>query len=232
MNGAVIETLTSFLLNNKDNKLKAFNEKIFQTKTFVLGVSFPKLTKFSKELLHKFPYEEILDSLDFSVFEHQALYVLVLASLKEESVVLERLKKLFLHIDTWAITDMFSKLKMFNSDKYYPYTLELLRNKLPYVRRIGFVILQSNYLNSNYIDDILNNIKAMDYSDYIVKMMVAWFCSNLYLINEDKTFEFIKKLCDPLILRFTVRKLLDSRKVTDKEKVKAFYKEASSEHLS
>ena len=232
MNNAVKETLTSFLLNSKDSKLKTFNEKIFQTKTFVLGVSFPKLTKFSKELLHKFPYEEILDSLDLNVFEHQALYVLVLASIKEESVVLEKLKNLFPRIDTWAITDMFDKLKMFNSVKYYPYTLWLLRSELPYVRRIGLVILQSNYLNSNHIDDILNNIKAMDYSDYIVKMMVAWLCSNLYLINEDKTFKFLEKLCDPLILRFTVRKLLDSRKVTDKEKVKAFYKEASSGHLS
>lgn len=232
MNGAVKETLTSFLLSSKDDKLKAFNEKIFQTKTFVLGVSFPKLTKFSKELLHKFPYEEILDSLDLNVFEHQALYVLVLASLKEENVVLEKLKNLFPRIDTWAITDMFDKLKIFNSDKYYPYILELLKNELPYVRRIGLVILQSNYLNTSYIDDILNNIKVMDYSDYIVKMMVAWLCSNLYLINEDKTFEFIKKLCDPLIVRFAVRKLLDSRKVTDKEKVKAFYKEASSGHLS
>lgn len=224
MNNAVIETLTSFLLSSKDSKLKTFNEKIFQTKTFVLGVSFPKLTKFSKELLHKFPYEEILDSLDLDVFEHQALYVLVLASLKEENVVLEKLKNLFPRIDTWAITDMFDKLKIFNSDKYYPYIIGLLKAELPYVRRIGLVILQTNYLNTSYIDDILNNIRVMDYGDYIVKMMVAWLCSNLYLINEDKTFKFLEKFCDPLIVRFAVRKLLDSRKVKDKEKVKIFYK--------
>lgn len=224
MNDTIKETLTSFLLTSKDDKLKAFNERIFQTKTFVLGVSFPKLTKFSKELLHKFPYEEILDALDLNVFEHQALYVLVLACLKEESVVLERLKKLFPRIDTWSITDMFGKLKIFRSEKYYSYTLELLRNKLPYVRRIGLVILQSNYLNSNHVDDILNSIKAMDYSDYIVKMMVAWLCSNLYLIDEDKAFKFLKELCDLEIVKFTVRKLLDSRKVKDKEKVKIFYK--------
>lgn len=223
MNNAVKETLTSFLLSSKDSKLKTFNEKIFQTKTFVLGVSFPKLTKFSKELLIKFPYEEILDSLYLNVFEHQALHVLVLACLKEESVVLERLKKLFPRIDTWAITDMFSKFKMFKSEKYYPYILELLRSKLPYVRRIGLVILQANYLNTSYIDDILNNIKVMDYSDYIVKMMVAWFCSKLYLINENKTFKFLKELCNPEIVKFAVRKLLDSRRVKDKEKVKIFY---------
>ncbi len=224
MNNVVKNVLTSFLLASKDDKLKVFNEKIFQTKTFVFGVSFPKLTKFSKELLIKFPYEEILDALDLSIFEHQALYVLVLTNLKEESVVLEKLNKFFPCIDTWAIADMFDKLRMFRSEKYYPYILELLKNKLPYVRRIGLVLLQSSYLNSSHIDDILNSIKDMDYSDYIVKMMVAWFCSNLYLINEDKTFKFLKELCDSEIVKFTVRKLLDSRRVKDKEKVKIFYK--------
>ena len=96
-----------------DLKYKKFHEKICHTNYIILGIKIPILRKIAKYLLKTYNYEEIINNLNNTYYEHVMLEGLIIANAKisyEEK--LELIKNYIPKIDNWGICDIFcSELK-------------------------------------------------------------------------------------------------------------------------
>lgn len=186
----------SYYLNSYiDNNYKAFHKRICSTSSEILGIKIPTLRKIAIELLKSYNYQEILNNLNNSYYEHIMLEGLIIANANisyEEKINL--INNFIPKIDNWAICDVFcSELKMIRKNKksFLEYILPFLDSKEEYYQRFAIVILIDYYIDDEYIDFVLNKMLDIKCECYYVKMAISW-CLSICLIKYfDKTIKFL-----------------------------------------
>ena len=217
--------LNSILNEYIDTKYNEFNKKIVKTKYTMLGIKIPILKKIAKDLLKEYNYQDILNNIDNSIYEHIILECLIISYINIDYK--ERLKlidKFIPKIDNWAICDTFcSSLKIVNKNKeeFLKYIEKYLKSKKEYYLRFCIVILLDYYINDEYIDYVLDKILYIKSDYYYVKMAISWTISICLVKYFNKTIEFLvnnKDVLDKWTYNKALQKALESYRISNENK--------------
>jgi 3-methyladenine DNA glycosylase AlkD len=208
-----------------DQKYREFHKRICTTKYVILGIRLPILKSICKDLIKKYDYKDIINSLNNKYYEHILLEGLVIANIKINND--ERLKlidKYLKKIDNWAICDSFCcSLKMFKKeqDKYIKIIDKYINSNKEYYVRFSIVILLLYYINDNYIDYVLNKLVSIKNEEYYVKMAISWaisVCLVKYFNKTKKYLEDNKYNFDLFVYNKALQKARESYRLKEEEK--------------
>lgn len=215
------------LLNeNIDIKYKEFHKKICHTNYEILGIKIPIIKKITKDLLKKYSYEEIINNLNDSYYEHAMIMGIAISNSKVNFQELIKLIDSYLpKIDNWAICDIFcSELKVIkkNLDEFLYYINDLLKIDKEYYQRFAIVMLLDYYINDNYIDLVLNKMLEIKSNYYYVNMAISW-CLSICLIKYfDKTLKFLNDNSDKFdkwVYNKALQKAIEAYRINDNCKI-------------
>ena len=86
-------------------------------------------------------------------------------------------------------------------------------------QRVGVVLLNSYYINDNYIDQILKILPQIKTEKYYLEMGIAWTLSTCFIYYPNKTKKILEaKLLQKQIHNKTIQKIIESTKIDKKIK--------------
>lgn len=131
------------------------------------------------------------------------------------------LKKYAQKIDNWSACDCL-KFNITNKNKHVFFKLskELLLNRLPFVRRVGLLILLKMLKYKEFLTEIFNILNSFtNEKEYYVNMIIAWIVCEAFIKYKEETITF---LYDNNLNKFTLNKAIskcrDSFRVSKQDK--------------
>jgi 3-methyladenine DNA glycosylase AlkD len=213
--------LIYYFQKESDPKYLDFTKNITNSKVPMLGVSIPKIKLKTKEY-GKSDISSFLKFYKGSYFEERMFFGLLIAYSNNINIYDKYLKRYAKEISDWSLCDSVAtslKLIKKNPDHFYPFINELINSKYEFSIRFGLIILLSQYMNDNYIDQIINiclNLKS-DY--YYVNMAISWLLCECFIKYKANTMPYINKdYLSPFILNKTISKINDSFRVSKEDK--------------
>lgn len=204
------------------------HKKILNTKRKIFCIKMSELKKISNQIFKSDPYG-FLKFVKNDSFEEVMIWGLVIAKIKSEDELIKRFDEWSSVIDSWSLCDcVCSSMKLTQkekTEKLFDYFCGLCFSEKEYVSRLGIVALMTNFLSEQTIDKIYEICEKIKNDSYYVKMAIAWLISVGFLIDRQKTFNFLsKKTLSKFIQNMAISKCNDSFKVSkeDKEKLKKF----------
>ena len=208
--------ISTFIKQNSEEQYREFNKKLITTDYEICGVRLPKLREFSKTI----SIDELTPSND-STYEEIMLYSFCAAKLKLEAEQLSALETILPFIDNWSTCDCtISALKRLNGEKSYNFFTKLLTSEKTYYKRVGIVGLMRNFIKSEHIEEICENLKKipLENADYYVKIALAWFYAELCISNFDLAKDQIASTSDKFVRNKSISKARESFRVTNEQK--------------
>lgn len=211
--------LLIFFKNNYDEQKSEFDKKIINSKLKHYGIKTNILRKIAREISNTDSY------LSYPINESYECDFLIGVSMayskKDLKTKLDFYSGFFKKIDNWSIVDAVSsslKIKDNCYNETFDYIKKFINSKFEFLSRFGYILFMTNFLNEKHLNDLINIINLKE-ERYYVKMAQAWLLSNAYIKYPKRTFEEIKIINkDNDILKFTIRKILDSLRVSDEDK--------------
>lgn len=210
------------LIENSDEKYKAFHSKLVPGIENLLGVRGPVMKKIAAQIA-KNDWRDFADTPDHGIYEERMIKGLSIAMAKTD--IDEKLKifdKFIPLIDNWAVCDMVCaafKLKKGEEDILFKFASEKALSDDEFTSRVGIVLLMGNFINTQYIDSVLDIFSNVKEGKYYVNMALAWAISVCLVKFEDKTVEFLNK---NILSDFTHNKALqkarESSRISDEKK--------------
>lgn len=205
-------------------KLSSFSAGLIPGEKCVLGVRLPKLRSYAKELA-KGDWRAYLANAKDDSMEEAMLQGMTLGYIKEEFAVIEPYLTAFIpKITNWSVCDSTcASLKVAKSEPepIYQYLLHYLHASGEYEIRFAVVMLLNHYMNDTYLELILAELDQIHHEGYYVKMAVAWNLSYCYMLNAEKTLDYlIHSHIDDWTYNKAIQKMIESRQISEPEKDK------------
>ena len=212
------------LFNMQDKKYQEFQKKLCPGIENIIGVRIPILRAYSKELLKKYDFKELIEVIKDDYYEEIMLQGILIGGSKEEfDVIIKYIEKFVPKIYNWAICDTFCgglKITKKNKDKMWEFIQRYLKSKKEYEIRFGIVMILSYFIEEKYLDKefiIFNNIKQ---DKYYVKMAVAWAISICLIKFYDRSVKYLMQEAD--LDNFTynkaIQKAIESYRLSKEQK--------------
>lgn len=203
--------------------------KILNTQLPVYALSMANIRLVAKNIF-KGNYMNFLTVVKTNSYEEVTIEGLVIAQIKDLNLQTQLLANWATKIDNWSSCDtVISSLKALkksqNKSKYFGHYKHMCFDEREFVARVGIVCLMTNFLEEDYIDDILAICKQVKHQGYYVKMAVAWLVSFAFMKFKNKTYALLEQKClDKFTQNKAISKCRDSFQVsaTDKEKLVDF----------
>lgn len=178
------------LLELKDEKYKQFQIKLCPGVNNIIGVRLPELRKYAKNISKVVNYAEIPTK-----YYEEIMLKGILIGLEKE-LKYEQIENFIPIINNWAVCDTFcSGLKKVKNDKekMWKFLQKYLNSKKEYEIRFAVVMILEYYIDSKYIDKVLNILSKIKHQGYYAQMAVAWAYSVCFIKFFDKTKSFFKE---------------------------------------
>ena len=222
MNITNYNDLITNLYNMKDEKYKAFHQKLLKNdKINLIGIRTPELKKISKILSKNYKY--YIENNTHNTYEETLIHGLILGYTKIDfKDLLKELDNFIPYIDNWATCDLtVSNLKQFkkNQELGFEYIKKCLKSKNYWKQRVGVVLLNSYYINDKYINKILELLINIKTDEYYLEMAIAWALSTCYIKYPNITINILKeKKLNKKIQNKTIQKIIESTRIDKKIK--------------
>ena len=216
--------IKSKLYNFRDEKYADFSAKLIPgfEKNFFVGVRTPLLKTLAREILRTGDYESFIALLPHESFEENLLHAFILANEKHSiDIIIKRVESFLPYINNWAVCDQFS-VKLFGQypNIIYPYLRKWMTSEHLYTRRFGVVNSMRFFLDEKFEAYMLIDAASAITNDYYVQMAVAWYFATALAKQWVATIPFIEKRRLPdVVLKMTIRKALESYRVSEEQKV-------------
>ena len=192
----------------------------------LLGVRLPALRKLAAQIVRE-NREHALDiCARGQYFEDVMLKGMVLGSLHAPlSAVLNKTASFLGEIDNWSVCDSFCA--GYTHAKKHPaevfsFACRFLPDKREFAARFGVVLLMDHFRGASYGTQALEAIAAVKPAGrYYVQMAIAWALATFYLDAPDEVFRILHIHPDKTVCRMAVRKLCESRRVSNAAKAQA-----------
>lgn len=224
------------ILANRDEKYKAFNQKLLPSisQDTILGLRSPIAHSIGKKYANTKEGNDFLNSLPHNYYEENLVHAFILSNKKcsyEEKK--EHIIKFLPYINNWGICDGFSSaLKSFfkSPRQSYDFVLSLTKSPHPFTVRFGLVCLINYYICEEYIDTILSLCVELSKRDailpiayasdeYYIDMAIAWLMSFCLIKEYDKSIFVIKNsLLSKRIHNKSIQKSLESYQISQEKK--------------
>lgn len=217
------ENFISYLYSLEDIKYKKFHGKLILDNNLI-GIKTPILKNIAKDIF-KGNYLSFIKLNKKLIYEEKIIYGLILGYVKDDFNTTIDLFNKFIHIiDNWAICDIVcSNMKIFKLN-LSPGLKEIkiyLKNKNPWINRVGIVLLLDHYLNDQYIDCVIDIARSIKSDDYYVNMALAWLISICYIKYPNKTINLLNnKELSNWVHNKSITKITESRRISQIEKDK------------
>lgn len=189
-----------------------FCSAIYNSPTPCLGVKIPILRTLAKSLelqtALQLPYGYLI--------EYDLLKGLVIVNAKLPFCEKSKLLTDFAcNIDSWATTDTcIVKVKSSEKAEYFDYFCSLTQYQQPFCIRYGVVNLMRNYLDQEYLPQLLKVIANIKYGHYYIDMAVAWFIAEVATIDRTMAQQILSGGNLPTqVVKYALQKMRDSRRV-------------------
>lgn len=230
--------IKEFLIQNAEENLKRFHEKLIYTKLPIYGIRTEKLRKFACSLVKN---GIVPKNIENTSHEEILLKGLVLSKQKWTDLeIIKAFEEFNSYIDNWATCDMITSsltaLKTENGRKYF---LSLLKSDNFYKKRIGIIGLMCHFLDDKNLDEIISalvslsktlsnkttypfagttNEKIVNLGEYYVKMAISWYLCTLICKNYNYGKRALQKFNDKFINNKTISKCHDSFRLSPAQK--------------
>ena len=230
--------IKEFLIQNAEENLKRFHEKLIYTKLPIYGIRTEKLRKFACSLVKNGIVPKDIEN---TLHEEILLKGLVLSKQKWTDLeIIKAFEEFNSYIDNWAtcdtITPSLKQLKTENGRKYF---LSLLKSDNFYKKRIGIIGLMCHFLDDENLDEIISalvslsktlsnkttysfagttNEKIVNLGEYYVKMGMAWLLCTLICKNYNYGKRTLQKFSDKFIRNKAISKCHDSFRLSPAQK--------------
>lgn len=221
------------LYQMQDLKYKKFHSSLCTNVDNIIGVQVPKLRAIAKELT-KGKFREYLELDDITFYEEKVIQGLLIGisriSIEETKIYLE---KFIPKIDSWAVCDtVCSSLKITNKyqEEMWQFLEKYINSNKEFEIRFVIVMYLDYYLNDNYIDKVIKNIKKVKSNKHYVQMAIAWLLSVSYIKQKEKTLEYLNNNnLDDFTYNKALQKIIESYRVSkeEKENIRAMKRKAN-----
>jgi len=211
-----INTFNLYLESLKNENKIEWTKRIVNTNMKVLAIKTPILKKIANEI-YKGNYIEFLSFMPLNYYESTIIIANIINKIKNN-------KKYYLDIysrkiDNWTSCDVLS-FNNVNKEEYYNISLEYIKSKETFVRRIGIKILFSFVKDCNYTDKIFAILdKLYNENEYYVNMIMAWLLCELFIYQREKTLNYLKdNKLNSFVINKTLSKCRDSYRINNEDK--------------
>ena len=218
MENKIDQEIEKNLKNLADEKYQKFQQKLCPKTKNILGVRVPILRNYAKELLKKYEYKDLLESIENNYFEKIMLKGMIIGLNKniEFNQILKDIKNFIPLINNWAVG---LKIVKKYPEEMWDFLQKYLKSKKEYEVRFGVVILLDYYINEKYIADILKILDNIKVPKYYTQMAVAWAISICIIKFYDKTVKYLKNCnLEDFTFEKSIQKAIESYRLTDTKK--------------
>ena len=214
-------------LSEGNEEFAKFSKRTIKTEKTMLGVRTPDLRKLAKATAKDISIEEIsglLSEVNAEIYEEVLLAGLIINYARTTDADKLELTKKFLKLaENWAHIDMFVEKQRRKYDRklWWDYSLLCLKSKDEFVVRYGVINLMSNYLDNEYLDRTLTEVRSVKHQGYYVKMGLAWLYATSAVCDFERTMnELADHPIDAWVKRKAYTKMIESYQITDEQKAK------------
>lgn len=206
----------------QDVGYKAFQSKLMPTidPDTIIGVRSPAQKALAKELFGTPLAEEFLRTLPHTYYEENNLHGLLIMREKNYDTVLAQLEDFLPCIDNWATCDT---LRPNVFAKHKAELLGEIRKWLvsdhAYTVRFAIEMLMTFYLDEDFFPEALELVAAVDWEEYYVKMMVAWYFATALAKQYEAALPYVEQgRLERWTHNKTIQKAVESYRITDEQK--------------
>lgn len=218
------EEIRNKLLLLQDEKYKEFNSKLCPGIKNIIGVRIPLIKKLAKEYKYQDMSTYIISN-DEIYFEEIMLKGLLIGYLKKDiNEIFSLLENFIPKINNWAICDTtVANLKIINNnkEKTLKFIEKYLKSNNEFEVRFALIVLLDYFIEKEYLNYIFTSVEKIKLDKYYVKMAIAWLLSICYIKYKEETLTFLNNTnLDKWTFNKTIQKIIESRRINDKEKEK------------
>ena len=210
--------INNFIEKNQSIEKASFDSSIIKTSLKIYGVKTNLLRKEAKRIAK-------LNSNDLPL--HQSYEMDFIIGVSKAYAKIDLLEKLnfyeqfFIGVDNWAIVDgVGTSLNLKDNDFFdiKKFIEKNINSEHIFLVRFCYILLLHNYVKKEYLEYIISLIK--EEAPYYILMIEAWLLATCFLIDKELILEYLKKINkNGCLFKFTKRKLLDSLRVSEIDKV-------------
>lgn len=201
---------------------------ILNTKQDVIAISMANIRKVAKKIF-KVGYDKFLEiglAKDYKTefYEETLIQGLVIAEVKDLTKQCKLIEKWVHKIDNWSTCDsVVSTMKALKNSQskadVFEFYLNLCYSKTEFISRFGIVCLMANFLEDEFVDQILDMCQKVKNDAYYVRMAIAWLLSMAFVKFREKTLLVLKtQTLDKFVQNKTISKCRDSFQVSKEDK--------------
>ena len=186
----------------------------------IIGIRTPALRSLARELSGTGEAAEFLYVLPHYYYEENNLHAFLAERIRPFDAALEAVERFLPYIDNWATCDCFSP-KVFSKEpeRLLASIERWLASDHVYTVRYGIGCLMKYFLGERFDPKYADAVAAIRSDEYYIRMMAAWYFATALAKNRDEVWGYIARL-DPTVRKMTVRKAIESYRVSDEDKQK------------
>ena len=215
------DKVRGLLFEEADPEYKEFTYKLTPglEKDKMIGVRFPALKKVYKQLTED-ERREFIKALPHTYFEENNLHSVIISNIKNEDECIAAIEAFLPYIDNWSTCDtvspaVFKKHKQ----KITAKIKEWVKSDHVYTVRMGVLLLMKFFLNDDFKPEYNELVAGIKSDEYYVNMMCAWYFATALAKQYEHTIAYLQNhLLTPEVHKMTVRKAVESYRVTDEHK--------------
>ncbi len=197
-----------------------FEKKISNTFYDCVAIPYSIIDSMSKKIA-KGNYSDFINKIELKNFSLTILFGKIISKIKNADEQINYLEKYISVCDSWAQVDTLNfSFNISNKQKYFDYAASCIKDKNPFKKRLGIIILLKGFINNIDINRVFDIILTLsNESDYYVNMAIAWLLCEAFVKCRDKTMSFLKnKKISTFVLNKTISKCRDSKRVSTEDK--------------
>lgn len=218
------EELKNWLQENSETRYRDFTAKLVPNAKNIYGIRLPKLRKFAKQIAAN-EYEQFCAMAVGNSLEETMLRGLVIAAIKEDTHNKQkRLSGFVSKIDNWSVCDcLCASLKKAkeNRQQWWDWLMPFVVSKKEFVARFGIVMLLFHFIETNWVDKVLQVLNRKNFPKYYAQMAAGWAIAEAYAKYPEKALAFLQNNnLQSEVQNKAIRKICESLRISAQEKQK------------
>lgn len=211
------------LLNMQDKKYKEFQKGICPGVEEIIGIRIPMLRNYAKELLKKYDFKQLMESIPNNYYEEIMLQGMLIGQAKLDfNEIIKYIKDFIPKINNWAVCDTFCtslKITKKHKEKMWDFIQKYIKSDKEFYIRFGIVLILNYYIDEDYLYKNFKIFDSIKSDKYYVQMAVAWAISFCLIKFYDKTIEYLKNSkIDKFTYNKSIQKAIESYRITKEQK--------------
>ena len=206
----------------KDQKYAEFQRRLIPgiDPAAIIGVRTPQLRAMAKAMCGTGEARAFLMKLPHETFEENQLHAFLIEREKEFDSCLALVNSFLPYVVNWATCDQLSpKTLVKDRTRLLACIRQWLASDHVYTIRFGVNCLMRWYMDDAFDPVYLGWISALHSDEYYVNMGIAWYFATALAMQWDEVIPLIEqKSLDPWVHNKTIRKALESYRITDTQK--------------